>query len=295
MQKIPDISEIDVLRKIDDQTSHLQIMPQVATQAMELAKDPDVSITEITDLICTDLKLTADLMRIANSSLYSFGRPTAKLDIAVARLGFNQCRNLMMASGLATMMGEISLEEAWIRELLWQHSLLTGCLSTRLNRELQIGLDGDEFMAGLMHDIGRILIAMSLPEEFNQIDKLTFDESASTAMFEIEGLGISHAQVGAHFSQHQGLPDNIVETVLLHHEPWLATVNAEQTALVSLADEIANYHQRETENQEFPIEESKGVELLTSLGVADVENRLRETLDNVIELATQDVEELSAT
>ena len=293
-QPTPNIREHEILRRIDDETSHMQIMPQVATQALELAKDPDVSVTDITDLICTDLKLTADLMRIANSTLYSFGRPTAKLEVAVARLGFNQCRNLMMASGLSTMLSEISLKDAWVRELLWQHSLMTGCMATRLNRELQVGLDGDEFMAGLMHDIGRILLAMTMPEEFDRNDKLTFDESDATVMFEIEGLGVSHAQIGAHFAQNQGLPDSIVETVLLHHEPWLATVNPEQSALIQLADELANCQQRESDENQFSVDTSKGIELLQSLGVPNIASRLTDVMGDVIEKSLLDVEELSS-
>ena len=163
----------------------IQMLPAVALQALDIAKDPDCSISDFVAVIERDSKLATDILGMSNSPLFATGSSAIlSLQKSVVRLGFRQCRNLILSASLTSMMRNLSLEEEWISDVLARHAFLTGITAMHVNRIIGTGFQGEEFAAGLIHDFGRILLAVCMPNQFSKADPLDFDESSATPVNE---------------------------------------------------------------------------------------------------------------
>lgn len=276
-------------RKIDD----LRMLPGNAARALQIVKDPECSIRDFSAAVERDVKLAADMLRMANSVVYSPAAPVHTLPQAVVRLGFRQCQNLILTSSMASLVQRLTLQEEWVRDLLWRHSTLTALLSLRVNRALDLGFDGEEFFAGLIHDIGRILLALVLPDKFADIDPLQFDEDTfDTLAHEREIVGATHADVGAWFASHNQLPDEFIVVTQFHHQPASAAEYARLAALTAVADHMANYYQRVGETAGYEPESNPAIGLLESTGVHGATEQFSLTALSALEAAADDAEKM---
>ena len=214
-----------ILDKILSSTEVINVLPETARQALDLVQDPDVSATVFADLVQKDVKLSTDILSIANSVMYCPGALVSNLQQAVARIGFVKCKNIILASSLQSAMQAMDLNEEWIREVLSHHGFLTGVIATNLNRTFGGGFEGEEFTAGLVHDFGRHLLSAFAGEDFVTIDPLEFDEDEETLAHENSLIGTTHCEIGAWFLERQGLPQDLVDVCRYHHSPELANSN----------------------------------------------------------------------
>lgn len=234
----------ELATRLAKRADQLRMLPAVAVEALEIAKDPECSIAEFAAVVERDVKLATDMLKIANSALYSPTTPIVNLHRAVLRLGFRECQYLIMTASIASLMNRIPLEQEWIRSVLWRHSFNTALLSIHLNRTFHFGFQGEEFTAGLMHDFGRTLLAVVAPEQFQDVDPMEFIESADLLDYEQEILGTDHCRLGAWYAIQQELPAPLPEVILLHHQPELAQKGRKLTTLIAVADHMANHLQR---------------------------------------------------
>lgn len=234
----------DVMVVLKKRADDLRMLPDVAIEAMNIAKKPNCSIAEFAAVVERDVKLASDVLRIANSALYCPATPILNLHRAVVRLGFRECQNLIMAASLASLMNRISLEEEWIRGALWRHSFNTALLSLHLNQAFHLGFQGEEFTAGLIHDFGRTLLAVAVPDRFSEADPMDFDETPEILVREDAIVGTDHCRLGAWYAVQQQLPAPLPEVILLHHRPEAANHGRRLAALVAVADHMANHLQQ---------------------------------------------------
>lgn len=228
----------------------VRMLPDVAAQALDLAKDPDVSIGPFVRVIERDIELAANILSLANSALYS-APPVANLRQATERIGFSQCKNLILASSLSSLMKKMTLREEWIRAVLWQHSVLTAMTNVRLNQFLRAGFCGEEFTAGLIHDLGRTLLAVAIPDRFSFIDPLDFEESQELLQHEQGLIETDHCDIGAWYATEQGLPMSLIEVIRYHHHPNQAKSNDTLVLLTAFADHVSNHYQRTGESHSY--------------------------------------------
>jgi HD-like signal output (HDOD) protein len=235
---------VRLLWKVDE----LQMLPALAMQALDLARDPDCSVREFTSVIERDMTLASDMLRMANSMVYSRGVPILSLQQAVVRLGFRQCKNLIMASSAASLMTELTELEENVRQALWKHGFLTASVASFLNRAMNLGFQGEEFSAALIHDIGRMLLALLDPRAFSVADPLDFQEGdhdcqQSLLTRERDLLGADHCVLGGWFVEYSGLPPSLAEVARLHHGNAATLSKFPLVALVAAADHMANHLQ----------------------------------------------------
>jgi HD-like signal output (HDOD) protein len=236
----------DVEATVKNRVGQLSMLPAIASEALEVTKDPNCSMNVFSAVVERDAGLATDILAMANSVMSSPGRPILRLSEAVVRLGFQQCRNLIYTSSMASLMNKISLEEEWIREALCRHGFVTALLSMRLNQALNLGFQGEEFTVGLMHDFGRTLLSVAFPQKFAAADPLSFTEDGSGLLRrEKMLLGADHSLLGAWFAERNGLPNTVVEAIRLHHIPERAVLNAKLSALTAVSDHVANHIQRD--------------------------------------------------
>jgi HD-like signal output (HDOD) protein len=254
----------DLRSRLLTQTAGWQMLPDIAVKALAMARDPNCSIKEFSSVIERDPKLAMEILRITNSAFYTARNPILNLKQAVTRLGFAHCRNVILAASLGSAMRRIPLAEAWMQLVLWRHAVLTGVISMALNREFRLGFIGEEFTAGLIHDMGRSLFGVVAPTQFAQADPLDFEESEETLLQERSVLRTDHCELGAWFVAHNKLPQPLIDVVAYHHTPALAVENWKLVAITAVADHMANYLQRHGTQDGYDPEQNSAMNLLFS-------------------------------
>lgn len=273
---------------------NLKMLPAIAMQALDIAKDPDCGIDEFSAVVERDVSLASDILRMANSLMFGGARPVMNLYQAVVRLGFRQCKSLIIAASFSSMMKRMTLQEEWVRESLWRHCFSTALIGLHLNRSLNIGFQGEEFVGGLIHDIGRMLFATCYPDEYTEIDPMTFEEGPETLLNEQNLTNTNHCELGVWFARKNSLPDPLVDVVRFHHCPERAVDNRRFVALVAVSDHMANHLQRFEEAVGYTPTSNRAVELLEDSGVPHAVHRFTEIAATVMETAHRDATEMLA-
>lgn len=282
----------EVLRQLKRKSGSLNMLPAVAMQAMDLAKDPNCSIHEFARVIERDVKLAADILSMANSALFAGNAPISSLHQSIVRLGLRQCKNLIYCSSLSALMQKVSIEDAAHRERLWRHSFHSAILALHFNHSCGIGYQGEEFTAGLMHDFGRTLFAVCLPERSSELDLLDLDDSPRLLDQERLLTGTDHCELGAYFADQNRLPAPLIEAVRFHHEPWRATRHRKLVALTAACDHMANHIQRHGGPNDYEPGENAALTLLEDAGVRGAVQRFTSMHAVLMRNAQHDAEQM---
>lgn len=285
-------SPLELIQRVEARIGAVKMLPDVALRALDVARDPESTVKEFASVVQQDFRLATDVLSMANSALYSPGRPIATLAHAIARIGFRQTRNLIVAVSLSSVMKKMSLAEEWVRDVLWKHSVTTAVIAAHLNRSLQLKMDGEEFTAGLVHDFGRTLLAVAFPEEFETFDPLDFDESEDVVARENQAIGSNHCDLGVWFAHDQGLPDTLQEVIRFHHNPEGSSSTSPLVALTITADHMANFYQREESTDNYDPAENPGLDWLVQCGVQDAKTRFQMVCTELFDKAVADAHEM---
>lgn len=278
----------DIRKKLTNNLDQLNVLPALASRALEMSRDPECSMGEFSQLVERDVKMATDILRMANSVVFSGGHKIASLHNAVVRLGFRHCRNLILSSSVTSLMKRLTVEEGWVRDVLWRHSFLTGLIAVNINRQLNLEFFGEEFTAGLIHDFGRTLLAFCRPRDFATFDPLDFRESGSTPEAERALIQTSHTDVGAWFAVTSQLPEQLVEAIQFHHNPEQSVQHQRLVALITISDEIANYLQRSESPSDIVLDDLRGLVALEQSGVNRTRTVLERSLQSIIQQSLTD-------
>lgn len=279
---VPQHIPIHIERHLQSTLRGSLMLPTVAMEALEVVKDPRCTIGEFSRIVERDLRLATEIIAQSNSILFSPDRPVNSLHQSVMRLGFKQCQNLILSASLSSLMQRLPLEGRLAQELLWRHSITTAITSVQLNRLLGLGFQGEDFTAGLIHDMGRMLIASAYPDRFEEIDPLDFDEADGVTQAERETLGTDHCVIGAWYAEQNRLPIELREVMLTHHGDYPAIINPRLVALTMASDHLVNYVQRHAPAAEYPFRENPGLQRLAGLGSPGAVEQVGELSETLI-------------
>jgi putative nucleotidyltransferase with HDIG domain len=220
----------------------LRITSQAALQLVSLLDRPDASNDDVVRILRNDNVLTAKLLRACNSSAFGFSEPVSSVDQAVLLLGHQQILQIVLTLEFSSSMTVPLPGYAAEARELWHHSLATAS-AAELLAKLGLEVDADSsvaFTAGLLHDIGRLLMNHALPQETQvEIRNRIKNERMSRVDAERAILGTDHAEAGAVLLENWKLPGGIVEAVRNHHRPVLEP-QPRLSALVHVADAVVH-------------------------------------------------------
>ena len=196
---------------------------------------------QISDVIRRDPSLTARLLRLVNSVYYGFNSRINSIEEAVLYLGVRQIRQLATVTPIIEDFQRIAGKTQFPWRLFWQHCISTAILTREiLNSEKSTGDEAD-YVAGLIHDVGKIAMASVFPAHFTLIQQRLAAEPTELLALEVEVLGIDHAELGGLYLEYHNLPDVLIESARCHHEPEKAVRHPEVVAAVQLADRLARF------------------------------------------------------
>lgn len=195
----------------------LPTLPGVLTEVSALVENPNSSTDQISKAISKDQVLSAKVLKMVNSPIYGFPGRIGSIQHALVLLGFNVIKGIIISTSVFDVMNENMRG-------LWEHSL--GCALASAAVARAIGCkDPEEYaVAGLLHDIGKVVAAVQLPESREAIAALVQERDISYREAENEVLGFAHDRINLWLSSYWNLPPNLKEGLSYHHRPMSATL-----------------------------------------------------------------------
>ena len=210
---------------------NLPTVPGIVAKISRMVENPETSAAEVGRLITQDQVLSAKVLRMANSAFFGMSRKISSIPQALMILGFDVVKGLVLTSSVFDMIQKSMAG-------LWEHSI--GCAAAAGAVATAIGRDDAEeiLVAGLLHDLGKVVLALNMPEEMKLVkekvekDHILFYEAENAVM------DFHHGEIGLWLAEHWNLPDSLAEPMRLHHNPEKAVLYPECTAIVHIADII---------------------------------------------------------
>ena len=228
----------NIQKKIDS-IRELPTLPEIVFKSSKLLSDPDTSIKIIVKELEKDQSICSKLLRLVNSAFYGFPGEVESVHQAVVILGFNTVRNAIISISLINtfpMIGQIQ-EEFDIR-VLWEHSIGCGLISQYLSKEFGIDPKDESYIAGILHDIGKVVLAAYFPVYFSYLIETTGGDISLFYDKENEILGINHTEIGYKVSKKWNFPQLFSDVIFYHHVPSENNTNNILVELVHVADLI---------------------------------------------------------
>ncbi|KPJ91589.1 MAG: hypothetical protein AMJ53_11335 [Gammaproteobacteria bacterium SG8_11] len=268
-----------------DGTVGLVSLPEICIKINEMVDDPKCSATHIGKVIGKDAALTARLLKIVNSAFYRFPSRIETVSRAITIVGYRELRDLVFAATVAGIFERISNDLVNL-DSFWRHGIYSGILSRLIANNCQV-LHGERlFVAGLMHDIGKLIISYKLPKLMRAAMELS--EKQGIAMHEAEQqvFGFTHAEVGAELMRVWQFPETQQNVARYHHNPIAAKENSLEVHIVYLANIIAHVAETGLVDTDHLAKVDNKVWLMTQLSKNDVESLLVEAREQFIEALT---------
>ncbi len=216
--------------------------PPVTVQALEkVLADPDAGVIAVAAVISRDAALTARLLRVVNSSFFGVGRQVTRVDAAVNFMGVSLVRAIALADG-ATRSFKVAPDVLDLDE--WNmHAVRVAASARDITLAMcpqDRSLADEAFLAGLLHDVGQVVMAGVAPAAWRELETLAISEATPINDLERRNDRVSHALVGAYLLSLWGLPSSVVEAVAFHHTPErLAGTMFDASIAVHVADALA--------------------------------------------------------
>ena len=220
----------------------LPVLPATYQQLVECLKRPTSDMDDVAKIISRDPSMSARLLKVVNSAYFGLAKPVADVARAGALLGLDRIMALVLGQGIFTG-GEMPQVRGFSLEALWSHSLATAAASHRI--AIDEGLDKEAvaaaFLAGMLHDIGKLVLAMGMPNEYARVLELARGRPGSERDIETLELQAAHTDVGAYLVGLWGLPNTIAEAIAFHEDPAQSTGDFGLPGIVHVADRIAHH------------------------------------------------------
>ncbi len=222
------------------------IIPPMSAAALKLgqiSRNENVTMEEISKVISTDPGLTTDCIRVASSSGFAARRITS-IDQALMLIGMKQIQRIAFACGVMKKFTHLKSQVDWGK--FWLHSVLVARLTERVAEAFRPS-SGSEYLAGLLHDSGKLLLEHYFPEYFDSIVIRATERACGHVAVEPEFIGITHAQIGAAICECLQVHQEVLRAVWFHHDPFNQGLTSQPdnskflAACVSVADALANY------------------------------------------------------
>jgi len=228
----------DALQQLVSRTDSLPSVPVAYTRIMELMEQPGASARQIGRVVAEDLAMTAKVLQMVNSAFFGLPKRFSDVVQAVVYIGSETIRSLVLTCGLFSHLSDNIDGEA-----LFYHSQQVSGIAKRIAvvEKMDKAATDDVLMAGLLHDVGKLIIADQFPDDFVEIANQA--KTTGRPMHEVEYalLGASHAEVGAYLMGLWGLSDTVVEAIAYHHQPANCAVAAfDPLRVVHVADAFAH-------------------------------------------------------
>ena len=209
------------LKKLILNVTSIPTLPEVVIRVNSLLSDPNTRAMDIAHIISEDPSLTITLLKVVNSPFYGLPRKIVQIDHAIAILGFNATHSLLMTTSVLNSFASKKKDiEGFSFSKFWTHSLGVATASRLLAPYFGLRSQAEDlYVAGLLHDMGRMIIQQNDPDSFQKVIKTVRKENLRIQDAEKAVLGFSHEDVGSLLASRWNLPSKLVTVIASHHNP----------------------------------------------------------------------------
>ncbi|BBA71005.1 HDOD domain-containing protein [Geobacter sulfurreducens] len=222
---------------IVDRTRTVYSLPYFYERLNEAINHPRSSIDDVARIIIDDQGLTARILKLANSPMFGFFSKVDSISKAVTIIGTQQLRDLALAASVMDVFKDIP-RELMDMVLFWRHSIACGIVARNLAIYLRESNVERFFVAGILHDVGQLVMCTAIPEKVSEVLARNRLESRFLDATERDALGFDHAALGGALLRAWKIPATINEPVAYHHEPGKAEHFSLEVSIIHLADII---------------------------------------------------------
>ncbi len=243
-----------MLEPLLKQAGELPSLPEVYIRVTELLETENSTGVKIGEAVQTDPALTARILKLINSAFYGLQNPVTSIPQAVTLLGREQLKQVMLGSVLSSVFKDFDITAFPLRDF-WQHCIKTAIIARQLAMQNARVIDHEAFFtAGLLHDIGWLVIAKVNPGSFELITGLARAENRAVIEVEREKLGVTHVDIGVALLEKWAIPGVIAECVRKHHDTDHVGPYEIETSIVYLANQLSRLDLSELEEEEEDVD-----------------------------------------
>lgn len=225
----------DVLENLTD----MPALPTVVARLTRLIADPDTTASDINNALSSDPGLVTKILKLVNSSYYGFSRRITTITNAVVILGFTQVRNLALSAFVFDAFAKKGKSPLDVNSF-WRHSIGAAFLAAQMARTINSKLEEDAFICGLLHDLGKFIMAQHAPDHLTMVMETVQKEDLLFYQAEKLRLGYDHAALGALVLEKWNLPQTLVDVVRCHHDPMSAPEESRVLCCVTRTADIVS-------------------------------------------------------
>ena len=227
----------ETLEQLFRRIGQISSLPAVANRISQVADDEESNAADLLQVVSQDPALAIRILRTVNSSYYGITNEVGDLQTAISLLGFTEVRKLALTVYVARLCEEQTNYREFSREGLWNHMVAVGSIARMISQKYEIGNPDEAYMAGLMHDVGLLLIDQYMHPQLCQVIDLIYD-GVDTTEAERQILTFDHTDLGAYIAIQCQVPERIVSAVRYHHHP--SNYEGEERELLDIIA-VANY------------------------------------------------------
>lgn len=258
----------------------LPALPQILLELLRVINDPETSANDLAEIIRLDTSLSSYLLRLVNSAYYSFPFPIDTIQRAVTLIGTREISLIAFSSSFLNMFKQSTIDFIRIEDF-WKHSISCGILARECARHCGMGNPERHFVAGLLHDIGRLAVFSNIPNLAQRVLAKSVENSSLLYEAEKEVMGFDHARFGGSLVGKWNFPSTLVAAAQHHHSPQLAK-DFDEPKIIHIADIITHALGMGKSGESYvpPLDET----VWTGLGISVSEvKQIIEKLDEEIE------------
>ena len=232
--KLPEALQGSILRSLG--LKDVPSMPASAQEAFRVAVDPESDARDFIDVIEADEGFSAKLLKIANSVFYDRGGGSKTIEDAVNVIGLTELRNLLNASVLSGLFPV----KHYLRAEFWNHNLATALTAKVLSQYLLTDGAKGVFLAGLMHDVGKLLILQQHVDNYEATVKKGLASGVESTVSEVSVYPYDHTHVGRMLAERWRFSQELIDVIAGHHKEWSELSKDSLVSVVKLSDMIVH-------------------------------------------------------
>ena len=226
----------DIIEQVDD----FPTLPTIYSKLLDMLADPHTTAASLAEFISNDPSAATKILKTVNSPFYGLQGKVDTMSEAISHIGFSEVKNLVMALSVIDLFSKMETVDSFSIVDFWKHSIAVGVISKLLGHRLNIKNVEPYYLAGVLHDIGKIFFLRSFSDEYAQVINAAIYDEVSLSEMENKRFGINHLEAGRLIAEKWELPENIKNTIQNHNDGKVNGEYDEQVACIHLADKIAN-------------------------------------------------------
>ncbi len=224
-----------ILRQVDS----LPPLPATVSKVLAVTADPESSQDDLVNAILPDQAMCVTILKFANSAFFGIPRDVATMSKAVNVLGFNEVHNIVLGKAVFNSFQKIGRKNKKTINAFWNHSFTCGLTAKILAKNLKCN-QSELFIAGLIHDIGKLILLVTVPDDYLPILELAETDPIQCRQEELDNFGIDHCQVGFKILNRWLFPIRLLTSVACHHQPEQCEDHTLYAIIVEISDALSH-------------------------------------------------------